>query len=70
MLALLLLWVGLSAGATPNCGKTLLTSLPEGDPQVLFVLLIGSECFLEEECSNINYCASTSVAECAMGIDE
>jgi secreted trypsin-like serine protease len=33
MLALLLLWVGLALGGTPNCGKTQLSSLPEGDPQ-------------------------------------
>ena len=39
MLALLLLWVGLALGGTPNCGKTLLTSLPEGDPQVFFAFL-------------------------------
>ena len=44
MLALLLLWVGLALGGTPNCGKTQLSSLPEGDPQVfcLFMLLMGS----------------------------
>ena len=42
MLALLLLWVGLTLGGTPNCGKTLLTSLPEGDPQVCFCSLYGS----------------------------
>ena len=34
MLPLLLLSVGSSLGAIPECGKTTLTSLPEGDPQV------------------------------------
>ena len=41
MLALLLLWVGLSVGETPNCGKTLLTALPEGEPQVFLLLIVS-----------------------------
>ena len=41
MLALLLLWVGLSLGGTPDCGKTLLTALPEGEPQVFLLLIVS-----------------------------
>ena len=47
MFVLLLLWVGLSAGATPNCGKTLLTSLPEGDPKVLCAINLVLICTIK-----------------------
>ena len=50
MLPLLLLSVGSSLGAIPECGKTTLTSLPEGDPQVF---LSGQDnCKLSEQTTN------------------
>ena len=54
MLALLLLWVGLSLGGTPDCGKTLLTALPEGEPQVFFLLIVSVLEWLVGLCSNTN----------------